>query len=464
MSAKKITVCILAAAVLAGCGYNNREYSESDISQSVNDLPQSSKNEAPGSESEAVESVNSTVSDSENSLFPEAEENKNSQPEYLEYFKDLKVHTIELNMPDWSRFINNPFAKTYAPADVKIDGELFENSAIRTRGNSSLYAYAVIDDKIRPPFKIKFDKYVDGRTFHGLDELILLNAADDRSFIRDYIGYEAFRVLGGAAPYVSFFNIYANGELHGLYVGVEAVDKSFLKREFNSSKHNLYKAGSQSTLLPSMALSRLEQKKGSDESKSDLGYLIKVLDEMPLGEKGEIESILNVDSVLKYFAVSAVLYNWDDYSGAYSHNYYLYMDGGTFYFIPWDMNMCCEQWGAHYVYSSGSRTDIATPVTGDVSESERPLVHKLLSIEEYYARYLGYCSELNEWLKEIDNSDYLDNIWDMLKTSVAEDPTKFYEYQRVEAEYNRRFNNGLAYFIHDRTVYLTKRLEELMPQ
>ncbi len=456
---KKILAAVLAMVVLmmSGCR-NSEQYVPLEII--VKD-PDNSTDSEPSNNSSGENSNENSGENSGSAVPAEPEE-----PEYIEFFKGLEVHTLELEMEtqDWNFLLYNPYAKQYRNANVIIDGMRYDNTAIKTRGNSSLTAYAINGDNYRPPFKLKFDKYVDDRTFMGLDELVLLNVADDRSYLREYIGYEAFRVLDLEAPYVTLFNIYANGKLHGLYVGVEAVDGSFLDRVFNSRKHNLYKANNFATLLPNMDYNVFEQKKGTDQSMSDLKYLVKVLNEMPLGEKGDIENILDVDSVLKNFAVDAVLHNWDDYAGVFCHNYYLYMSGGIFYFIPWDMNECCLKWQAYYTDSPGAKQDIASPITGGVAESQRPLVQKLLAVDEYYNKYLQYCSELNDWLKEIDESGWLDEAWEIIGEHAKNDPTGFYGYWRVSQEYNRAFSEGIAYFIHERHIYLTKRLEELMAE
>ncbi len=445
---KKFHALALAMTVLllSGCRGNTKDVPLELIISS----------QAESSDTEIIDNND----DEPNSGYGFSKEEK--EPEYVGFFKETAVHTIDFQMPasDWDYFINHPLAKTYRTVDVVIDGEMYENAGIRTRGNTSLLAY--IDyTKMRPPFEIKFDKYIDGRLFLGLDELSLLNVVDDRAFLRDYIGYEAFRAIDGFAPYVTFFNITVNGKLHGLYVGVESVDSSFLDRVFNSHKHNLYKSETQTTLLPTMRKSAVSQQKGSDESRADLNYLIKTLDTMKLGEKENIEDILDVDSVLKYLAVNAVLHNWDSYAGYYAHNFYMYINDGKFYFIPWDMNEVCLQWQRQYEPSDGSREDIASPITGDISVSQRPLVNKLLAVDEYYNKYLDYCSILNEWLKGIDESGWLNDMHDMLDEYVKNDPTKFYDYSSFNNQFNNAYYYGISYFIHDRTAYLTKRLNEL---
>lgn len=380
---------------------------------------------------------------------------------YVGFFTQTQVHDIyvELDEKDWQAVLDRPGEKEYYAADVTIDGSKIEDVGFRTRGNSSLRV-AGWRHSDRLPFRIKFDKYVDGQTFLGLDEMVLNNSNDDPSFLREYLGYEAFRQLGMEVPYVAFFNVYVNGELHGLYVGVEAVDNSYLDRTFGGHKGNLYKAGEGATLEADMDLGLMEQKKGGSSDKSDIQELIRILDEMKTGEKGEIESILDVDSVLRYFTGNAVLHNWDAYAGQFCHNYYLYMDGGQFHVLPWDMNEGFLQTGPFYRPSDGARQDISTPITGRAVLEERPLVLKLLSVPEYYQEYLEYCSILTEWLKEV-SAGQLDLLKEEIQVFVEQDQTKFYSFQEFEQQFSADNSNGIAGFIRERAEYLEEALASL---
>ena len=130
--------------------------------------------------------------------------------------------------------------------------------------------------------------------------------------LREYLGYAAFRQLGNERALCQLLcNVYINGELLGLYIGVEAVDNSLtgplaiiraicIKREVGA------------TLEPEMDLDLLEQKKGRDVEKSDLTELIEILEETEPGQKGELESVLDIDLSFNTW-LSMVIHNWDDY-------------------------------------------------------------------------------------------------------------------------------------------------------
>lgn len=379
---------------------------------------------------------------------------------YADFFAEDCVHElyIEISEADWQAILDKPEAKEYCSVNVTIDGEAVSNAGFRTRGNSSL-RMSLRRHSVRYPFRLKFDEYVDNQRFLGLDELILTNSNDDPSYLREYLGYEAFRQLDMEAPLVTFFNLYINGELHGLYVGVEAVDNRYLNRAFGEHRGNLYEAGLQATLEPEMNLKLMEQKKGQDKSKSDIAELVRVIEEMPLGEKGEIERVLDVDSVLRYFAGNAVIHNWDDYAGRFSHNYYLYNRNGLFYMIPWDMNESFLQSQAFYRESDGARQDIATPLTGGATPETRPLVGKLLAVPEYNQRYLAYCDILRQWLDSVPET--LARLQARIQDSAENDPTSFFSYEEFSRQYDPDYSNGLAGFCRERADYLKERLEEL---
>lgn len=247
--------------------------------------------------------------------------------------------------------------------------------------------------------------------------------------------------------------------LYGMYIGVEAIDNSFLKRVFKEHEGNLYEAELNATLTANMSLSNFEKKKGDGEEKEDLTDLVRILDEMEEGEKGRIEEILDVDSVLKYFAGNAVLHNWDDYAGKFAHNYYFYMHDGLFRMLPWDMNESFLQTQAFYRPSDGARQDIATPITGEATLAGRPLVKKLLAVLEYYAQYLEYCESLAQWLETLPDNLLL--LRDRIGESVEKQPLSFFTYGDFEKEFDSSNRYGIAGFIVERAEYLKERVAEL---
>lgn len=158
-------------------------------------------------------------------------------------FDDSKVHTIDLVMDDWDDFIENCENEEYSPCAVVIDGEAYKNVGIRAKGNTSLSSVAAYGND-RYSFKIEFDCYESGKTYHGLDKISLNNIIQDNTYMKDYLVYRMMRDFGVASPLCSYAYIRVNGEDWGLYLAVEGVEESFLMRNYGSDYGNLYKPDS----------------------------------------------------------------------------------------------------------------------------------------------------------------------------------------------------------------------------
>lgn len=461
---KRLIILLCAAAViLTGCADNkNKTSPESTSETAVTSDTTTSATTLNTKESSAAEQTEPAPETEEQIAEPEPV--PEPECEYAEFFSENKVHemNIEIDEAEWYAMLDDPYSKTYRHANITIDGITVNDAGIHPRGGTSLDIAADTGNG-RLPIKIKFDEFVPKGRFMGLDELALDNSACDPSYLRQYVGLEAFRVLDMDVPYVCFFNVSVNGRLHGVYVGIELVDSSFLERAFGSHKNNLYKADYFASLTPDMSMTAFEQKKGTDESGSDIQELIDVLAETPLGEKGRISEYIDVDSVLKIFAVDAVIHNWDGYAGEVAHNYYLYKTDEGFKMIPWDLNEAFLQTEAGERPGLGSREDIITPITGYTSEEYRPLVQKLLAVDEYYEKYITYCSKVNDWLGEFSETR-LPELADLLREPVANDPTRFYISTSFDKQFDVNNRNGIAGFIKERCEYLSARIPEILAE
>lgn len=158
-------------------------------------------------------------------------------------FDDSKVHTIDLVMDDWDNFIEDCENEEYSPCAVVIDGEAYKNVGIRAKGNTSLSSVAAYGND-RYSFKIEFDCYESGKSYHGLDKISLNNIIQDNTYMKDYLVYRMMRDFGVASPLCSYAYIRVNGEDWGLYLAVEGVEESFLMHNYGSDYGNLYKPDS----------------------------------------------------------------------------------------------------------------------------------------------------------------------------------------------------------------------------
>ena len=53
-------------------------------------------------------------------------------------FDPSRVHTVDIVIDDWQGFVENAQEEEYALCSVVVDGEVFRQVGIRTKGNNSL--------------------------------------------------------------------------------------------------------------------------------------------------------------------------------------------------------------------------------------------------------------------------------------------------------------------------------------
>lgn len=115
---------------------------------------------------------------------------------------------------------------------------------IRAKGNTSLSSVASMGSE-KYSFKIEFDQFVKGKTYHGLNKLSLNNLIYDATMMKDYLAYTMMNRAGVPAPLCSYVQMTVNGEPWGLYLAVEGVEEGFMERN-NMTVGELYKPDSMS--------------------------------------------------------------------------------------------------------------------------------------------------------------------------------------------------------------------------
>ena len=158
-------------------------------------------------------------------------------------FDNSYVHTIDIEMENWDSFIETAENEEYSVCNITIDGETIKNVGIRGKGNTSLSSVSSMGSR-RYSFKIEFDQYDSTSAYHGLDKLSLNNLIQDATFMKDYLTYQMMNAFGVSAPLCSFVYITVNGEDWGLYLAVEGVEESFLRRNYGNDYGELYKPDS----------------------------------------------------------------------------------------------------------------------------------------------------------------------------------------------------------------------------
>ncbi|MBP0962476.1 MAG: CotH kinase family protein, partial [Oscillospiraceae bacterium] len=158
-------------------------------------------------------------------------------------FDKSKVHTFDIVINDWDAFLETCESETYTACNVVIDGEAVRNVGIRGKGNTSLSSVKNMNSS-RYSFKVEFDQYDNTQSYHGLDKLCLNNIIQDNSYMKDYLAYTLMYDFGVDSPLCSYVYITVNGEDWGLYLAVEAIEDSFLERNYGRNYGDLYKPDS----------------------------------------------------------------------------------------------------------------------------------------------------------------------------------------------------------------------------
>ena len=143
--------------------------------------------------------------------------------------------------------------------------------------------------------------------------------------------------------------------------------------------------------------------------------------------RGDVESALDVDAVLRYFVVHNFVVNGDSYTGSLIHNYYLYEEGGKLSMLPWDYNLAFGTFqGSDAASAVNDDIDCPLSVTGS---GDRPMVDWIFQDETYTALYHQYFAE---FLDTVDIQGILDQAAGLIAPYVEQDPTKFCTYEDFE--------------------------------
>lgn len=160
-------------------------------------------------------------------------------------------------------------------------------------------------------------------------------------------------------------------------------------------------------------------------TESDKARLISSLKK--LSEQTDLEEILEIDEVLRYFVVHNFVVNGDSYTGSMIHNYYLYENNGRMSMIPWDYNLAFGSFQASDA-TAAVNDPIDTPLSVGSGDS-RPMADWIFASEEYTARY----HELfEEFLDTFDLDAMITETAAMIAPYVEKDPTAFCTYEKFE--------------------------------
>lgn len=183
----------------------------------------------------------------------------------------------------------------------------------------------------------------------------------------------------------------------------------------------------------------------------------KVIDMIKALDSGEdLEKYLDVDEIIRYFAVNTFLVNLDSYSGGMYHNYYLFEENGVFQILPWDFNLSFAGFGMQDAQKAVN-FPIDSPTTDSLENA--PLIGKLLEVPEYKELYHKYLQEILKIYTDNGGFEQIAaDLHALIGDYVKNDVTAFYTYEQYENSLS-----VLVQFVKDRMASIEAQLSGEQP-
>ena len=109
-------------------------------------------------------------------------------------FDTASVHTIDIVMEDWKGFLETAQREEYSLCSLVIDGETYENVAIRGKGNTSLTQVEQYGNS-RYSFKVEFDHYDTALVNYPIDTPVSGGTVDSRPMLAWIFSSEEYTQL-----------------------------------------------------------------------------------------------------------------------------------------------------------------------------------------------------------------------------------------------------------------------------
>ncbi len=313
-----------------------------------------------------------------------------------------EIIPIEIGLSDAAMASLRASRLTWVDGSVTFPEGEFPNVQVRLK--AYVGSSRTIDQKCG--FKVDLNEYED-RRWHGIETLTLNNMVQDVTYVHEYMAYQLYRAMDVPAPRQGYAWVTVNGEDYGLYLIMESIDDRFLDRWYADSSGPLFE-GAYGVDLYAGYENSFEYDEGPDPNdRSDLTELIAVLDQgSNEAVLAEVETMVDMDELLRNMAVEAVALHWDGYTTR--NNYRLYKDPSTgrFQIIPW-----------------GTDQTFMTAYYGPWSAYGR-LFTFCLAIDSCYDRYNVILEEATYTMDDLALDGVATDLADWLRPYIEVDPRK----------------------------------------
>ena len=308
-------------------------------------------------------------------------------------FDQSAVHDLRLTMKaeDWAALRATYLEDTYYRADMQWRGQVVPIVGVRSRGSGSRNSY-------KPGLKIDFARYLDQK-FLGLKSVVLANAIQDPSMLRQRVSMLMFDRMGLPAPRVTHVRVFVNDAYLGLYMLIEPIDKTFLARVFGADSagktenggylyeyawKDAYEWDYLGTDLQTYA--DLFEPKTHETDAPSLLYgqfddFFRTLNEVKDSDfEPTVGEFLDLRTFVRYLAVENFIAERDGFLGYWGpNNFYMYRFQGRtlMQLLPWDKDLAF--WATDYDIFQGVEDNVLARRALAVPELRRTYLETLLA-------------------------------------------------------------------------------------
>ena len=290
-----------------------------------------------------------------------------------EFWKDSSVRHYQLELSDDAIEALQKSPKEYARGTFRDQGQVYEDVGVRLKGGWG--SFRMMDGRSKAAFTVKFNQFKSGQRFHGLRRIVLNNAAQDPSYMRESVGYSLFRDAQIPAPRITHATLSVNGSPYGFYVQVEAVTKDFLKRWFEDASGNLYEGPGDVMEWEHLDLDSNQNK----EDRSDLKRLAQAIEEA--GEDNpwsNLDDHVELSSFTTFLCLEQFVNHWDGYTQVNNYRIYHHPLSDKFFFFPHGADQLFEELDQHIFRPQGGILGRALLMTNAGKRIYRQTAQRLL--------------------------------------------------------------------------------------
>ena len=246
------------------------------------------------------------------------------------------IRTFKISLQDSNLSQLKKNERAYVRATVTEGTNILRDVGVHLKGNGSFQPL-----NAKPSFVIKFDRYDEDLDYQGLTKIALNNSSQDGTYLAELIASQMFHDAGVPAARVTHARVEFNGRKLGLYVLIEAMNKTFLKQHFKSAKGNLYEA-----YLADID-SKMDQDNGTNTTQADVKKLLEVCRIASPAERWQrLPGVLEVEKFISHQVCEMFTSHTDGYA-MNRNNYRIYSDPttGRFTFIPLGVDWAFQNTG-----------------------------------------------------------------------------------------------------------------------